>query len=334
MAVGERTSTASQDEYPADAAVWVSADGEHWDAIDDPSFSGVNGDQTDNLGKFDRFQSMRDVTAGPLGVLAVGNDEASGSVWLSPDGQSWTQVVDERWADKIWPLNAVVAGGPGWVAVGDDRDGNGWVWVSADGLEWTLIDDESFHSDAQGDRVTLTDVVNTGDRLVAVGGIGFDYERNDYERNAVWISIDGYEWHLVDTAIDASPFTTISYNAESGSLIAFTDVAWLSDDGTTWTAGSQPSPPSPSKVAFLDGWGLAAGKDLAASTWTSEDGGRSWTKALPDTPTFELNSVTVDAVPFRDRIIVVGTLGGVLARAGYGNAAGSTAEIWIATWDS
>jgi hypothetical protein len=326
VAVGERVAVASQDEYPSDAAVWVSTDGATWEAIDDPSFKGVAGDDTDGIGMFDRTQGMIDVAIGPLGVIAVGIDEASGAIWTSPDGRSWTQVRDGRLSAGPYALWRVIAGGPGWVAVGEDGQGNGWVWLSDDGIDWSIITDDTFSFDRYGAPVALWDVVAHGDQLVAVGTIG--YLDTLSLRNAVWVSDDGIDWELA--ADDGGP-AGVSRDDSRGMLVGFADTPLLSIDASRWTAGATPAPPPSAEVVFRDMWALAAGRDYAASVWVSLDGGVTWTKSNPTIPGFSDDSLTQDVAPTTDGgVVVVGTLPGVLAKAAWGEAIGSTAEIWIA----
>ena len=327
VAVGERVAVASKDEYPSDAAVWISTDGVTWEAIDDPSFKGVAGDDTDGIGMFDRTQGMLDVAIGPLGVIAVGTDEASGAIWTSPDGRSWTQVQDDRLSSSPYPLWRIIAGGPGWVAVGDDGRGNGWVWLSDDGIDWSVITDDTFSSDRYGGPVALYDVVVHGDQLVAVGTIG--YLDTPSLRNGVWVSDDGLEWELA--APDGGPALAVSRDDARGVLVGFDDTPLLSIDGFAWTEGAAPAPPPTAQVVFHDTWALAAGRDYAAGVWVSIDGGETWTQSNPTTPGFAADSLTQDVAATVDGgVVVVGTRPGVLAKAALGEANGSTAEIWIA----
>ena len=326
VAVGERVDGGSRDEYPSDAAVWVSTDGVTWEAIDDPSFKGVAGDDTDGIGMFDRSQRMTDVAIGPLGVIAVGSDEVSGAIWTSPDGRSWTEVRDSRLSVGPHALGLVIAGGPGWVVVGDDGQGNGWVWLSDDGIDWSIVTDDTFSFDRYGAPVGLNDVVAYGDQLVAVGTIG--YWDTLSLRNAVWVSDDGFDWELA--ADDGGP-VAVSRDDTRGMLVGFADTPLLSIDASRWTAGATPAPPPTAEVVFRDTWALAAGFDYAAGIWVSLDGGETWTKSNPTIPGFADDSWTQDVAPTPDGgVVVVGTRPGLLAKTSWGDAIGSTAEIWIA----
>jgi len=92
----------------------------------------------------------------------------------TPAGVTWTRIPHD---DTVFggpdnqAMNAVVAGGPGLVAVGYDGpvgDGDAAVWTSPDGVTWTRIphDDTIFGGpDIQG----MAGVAAGGPGLVAVG---------------------------------------------------------------------------------------------------------------------------------------------------------------------
>ena len=100
------------------------------------------------------------LAAGESGLVAVGADgallEENAAVWTSPDGKSWERVAD---ADGVFGgppressgpgdtfpslqfIRGVVAGGPGFVAVGEDQsqDVQAAVWTSPDGQSWSRV---------------------------------------------------------------------------------------------------------------------------------------------------------------------------------------------------
>ena len=58
---------------------------------------------------------------------------------VSPDGYVWSKVsADAFGGPDVQGMIGVVAGGPGFVAVGDDGSHAG-VWVSPDGYEWSKV---------------------------------------------------------------------------------------------------------------------------------------------------------------------------------------------------
>jgi len=196
---------------------------------------------------------------------------------------TWRRIEDTdatRFQDS--PIEAITAGGPGFIAVGTEQaataDGgfavDAVVWVSPDGETWERIDSPVFGAGAAelGDRIGqlgtqwMSEVVTNGDRIIAVG-----YE--DYAA-AVWTSVDGYTWErVVDD--DLPPGTTDSYMdavaTYEGGFIAVGrhrgDAAvWLSPDGLDWTEvvnddlrGDSDGQVSLEDVAAFDGGFVAVG---------------------------------------------------------------------------
>jgi hypothetical protein len=160
-----------------DAAVWTSADGSTWTRVpDDGTLFGGPGDQ-----------SMRAVTAGGPGLVAVGydtsTDEVGAAVWTSPDGLSWTripstlEVFDGSDARGMW---GVTADGDGLVAVGAVGNGSA-IWESADGSVWTRVPQNDGEFDADGG--VIHGIAHAGPGLVAAGQ---EYLSGDPDA-AVWV---------------------------------------------------------------------------------------------------------------------------------------------------
>ncbi len=116
---------------------------------------------------------VRPVVILVLAVLLSGcGDDAvvssTGSTFPGP-GSVWARVPDDE-AASGGRVRAVVAGGPGLVAVGtgvgEDGRSDGMVWVSADGYIWTPIDEEALG----GPAVQIISSAAVGEPgLVAVG---------------------------------------------------------------------------------------------------------------------------------------------------------------------
>jgi len=118
-------------------------------------------------------QMMGAVVAGGPGLVAVGRGEATGdsdaAVWTSVDGLTWERIPNEGsvfgGAPGYQDMVAVVAGGPGLVAVGSDRLGGGdsdaAVWISADGFTWVRVPHDEAVFGGPGDQgmsyVAVTD---------------------------------------------------------------------------------------------------------------------------------------------------------------------------------
>lgn len=168
-------------------AVWTSTDGTDWQRV---SHSDVFGRQHDDV-------TMRAVTAGGPGLVAVGHTKHSAVVWTSKDGTTWTRAKHQD--SGFEPpghssMQTVTTGGPGLVAGGfEELPGYGQVaalWTSKDGSTWTRV----HHRDATfgkiGGDTEVRSVVARGERLVAVGHA--EDASNVYA--VVWTSEDGETW--------------------------------------------------------------------------------------------------------------------------------------------
>ena len=118
----------------------------------------------------DGSQEMNGVTSWEGGFVAVGADGSdigrNAAVWVSADGLEWSRVVDPDGLDNDgWQsMNAVVAGGRGFVAVGTSAPGlhkdDAAVWTSVDGQHWSRVADDSGVFTGSGDHQMLDVVVH------------------------------------------------------------------------------------------------------------------------------------------------------------------------------
>jgi hypothetical protein len=183
-------------------AIWVSETGRDWTRIDhdDDAFGGG--------GSLASIRADGLWLAAPLGAgaVALGHVNGDWSLLRSADGYDWVRtVLDPEVFQGDWGINAVVAGGPGLVAVGnvddvpgDERDSDAAIWVSGDGLTWERIPHSEGlfgGSECQGVRTAVAN----GPLIVALGGTdpcrAAQVLPNMYNR--VWISDDGYTWQRV-----------------------------------------------------------------------------------------------------------------------------------------
>ncbi|MBN2113068.1 MAG: hypothetical protein JW785_02965, partial [Acidimicrobiia bacterium] len=115
------TSRGETEMGPADAAVWVSADGLTWERVSDAEvFGGADS------------QKINDVVRGPNGYVAVGWG-ADPAIWFSPDGIEWEQA-----SGQVPGLDSVIADADGYLALGEG------FWRSPDGRTWARIDEHGF----------------------------------------------------------------------------------------------------------------------------------------------------------------------------------------------
>ena len=140
-------------------------------------------------------------------------------------------------------MTAVVAGGPGLVAVGVDDSIGDWraaAWVSVDGAAWSRVLHQEVAFGGPDAQITSSLVVG-GPGLVAVGsewlGGGWDA--------AAWTSIDGRAWSHVqhqEAEFGGADWQTMEAVAPGPSaLVAVgSDHSGGDDDAAVWA-----SPPGP-----------------------------------------------------------------------------------------
>jgi hypothetical protein len=262
-------------------AFWTSADGRSWDPVAvEPHNAPV-----------------AEIVAGGPGFVAVTSSPAS--IWTSADGREWTRAADQpdlaggtpldlatngtvfvavggggfwrsedgvAWRRTSVPGNPgnqydVVAGGPGFVAVGSvllgSMEAKGAIWTSVDGSTWErLADDPVF------DQAEIVSVARDGDGLVAAGWRS-DIEAGWFFTPVVWRSADGLTWTratVEDSTLAPDSPPPSGPGALQGALITHVtrgDGGWLAVGGD----------------ARLDGESLRQ----RLAVWTSADGA-NWTR--------------------------------------------------------
>lgn len=168
-----------------DAAVWTSADGTTWVRQASTLFAGPGHD--DMLGVTSFGEEL--VVVG-FGTTEGGNRDAS--VWVGSGGL-WNRIEDDSLGgDGDQQMTAVLAAGPGLVAVGfDDSDGDedAAVWTSTDGRNWERVPPEAAFDGPGAQRMHSLVLV----RSVLVAGGSSETARGD-SNGAIWLSVDGKEW--------------------------------------------------------------------------------------------------------------------------------------------
>jgi actin-like ATPase involved in cell morphogenesis len=329
IAVGSSSNGGDQD-----AAVWTSADGDHWARVpDDPAIFGGAGEQ-----------NMNSVVAVGSTVIAVGWDGSAGqgldaAAWTSTDGLAWTRVKSAAFGgsgDQV--MNKAVAVGSAIIGVGYDTEaGDAAVWLS-DGTSWTRVSGQPDLGGAGSQRM----------RAVTAGGpglVGVGFESNGGEVDAaVWTSPNGTDWtrerdgalagpgeQSMSSVIQGGPGLVAAGTADRGQQ---TDAAvWTSADGVAWSKVSNRSVfgglPS-QEVRYLAPAGsllvavgtVVPGDDPDAAVWTSPDG-TAWHRVDDAPADFGGGGVQTmwGAVAFDGRLIAVGWSG----------PAGSfDAQVWTA----
>jgi len=289
----------------------------------------------------DGYQSMNAVAYDGDRFVAVGGESSGSSeraaVWTSQDGEEWTRIEDVSVPGdpELAGMNSVIAGGPGFVAVGtiwnwtgvEDQSAEPVVWTSQDGEEWTRIEDVSVPGDAE--LAGMNSVIAGGPGLIAVG---WDFNRERFEGNAVvWTSVDGTSWEHVAAQgtefsggemYDIAPYMGgyVAVGTDRDRMFTWTrgctssdecpEAAWTSPDGIVWARVDSD--------AFVLDWStmysvatsgtqiIAVGSQDHTAIWTY-DPDTKWalvphSDLLVGGPYIEVRSIAFDG----DRVVAVG----------------------------
>ena len=229
-----------------DAAVWVSADGLTWERVPhDEAVFGGEGDQV-----------MRSVVQTEDTAVIVGKSRGRAAVWVSNDGRDWTRAMIDGTPDgietELSAMSDVALGGPGLVAVGGvGFESHPAVWLSADGTMWSRLPESIGPADTgAGDGGSTVDPMT----LVAAGESGLVAIDPSVAGPVVWVSVDGFEWDMLDAMFLDAPTAThavvgdvvwdgdrlVAVGAYGGSWWPPLAVMWVSvDGGATWQVGSE-----------------------------------------------------------------------------------------------
>ena len=159
-----------------------------------------------------------------VGVDGSGED-VDAAVWTSPDGFTWSRVVDQEGLSEhgFQMMMSVTAGGPGLVAVGVDEtsvvETSAAVWVSPDGITWTRVSEgELFEVGSQ----EMRSVTAGGSGLVAVGVAEAG--------TAIWESTDGVAWTRVPLAAAVGHRELDAVTTGESALVAVGSITLLGRD--------------------------------------------------------------------------------------------------------
>jgi hypothetical protein len=216
----------------------------------------------------------------------------------APSRFDWSRVSDDTAGLRgDGHLSSVVAGGPGFVAVGSADSAA--VWTSTDGARWSRVP----HNDAIFPSGDISSVIVGGPGLVAVGT---DESEGSHDA-AVWTSPDGVTWSrgshdeavfggpgdqlMFDVAIGGPGLVAVGHDSTTGAAV------WTSVDGIIWSrvppTDSIPSGDREDSMSSVTAGGpglVAVGSnnddDYATipAVWTSPDG-INWS-VVPGEPAF------------------------------------------------
>lgn len=179
-------------------------------------------------------------------AVAVGRTEEGGGIWRplivqTLDGRRWTRSEVTGGSSVDGDVVGVVAGGPGWVAVGsvstDDRGGSaGAIWSSEDGRTWTQasLQPVSF----------IHSIAVVGGELWAIGS-------PPDGTNSLGVSTDGLTWAWRDPGLGDSANVSVARAGDewiaAGAIPLGGDellpAVWRSRNGIAWSCTLLPTPP-------------------------------------------------------------------------------------------
>lgn len=222
-----------------------------WNRVDDP-----------DLVSLARNGSMYGVIAGGPGAIAWGSVYATGPrIWTTTDGLDWTAATIDAAGDadaaqgNPGEVLDVIAGGPGYVAVGvyvrAGGDGNtSIVWTSPDGITWRRV-----AGDPALARSMMSSIVSWKGELFAYGCA--NVSPIDCGPQRVWASSDGLSWEIIEPTLPTGTNTVSDVRAGPDELWGLArlssgdetlpedsdtpHVLVSSTDGRTWTRSSLPA---------------------------------------------------------------------------------------------
>ena len=226
-------------------AVWTSPDGFSWTRVpDSPVLTAM---------------AAVAITDGPAGLVAVGGSRPPGSgsadailaalpagaghaaVWTSRDGRSWAKVDDQA-VFAQGAMADVVAGGPGYVALGGDDcstlcpQPGPLIWTSIDGQKWRFVDPRSMQPTGPGIGYALA----TGPGgVIEAGGFGDDGHGSSV--SVAWRSVDGVHWTRAVIGLSGGGATGMTAVGDLG-FIAIGQGIWGTADGRGWVSLSTIEP--------------------------------------------------------------------------------------------
>ena len=168
---------------------------------------------------------IHDAAVGDQGYALVGSTDDGNGIWFSPDGITWTGVLDAPGDDA--PFRTIDYGRGVFVA---DGGASPHVWYSKDGLTWSPADITPADDGPQASWWNIQ-MTHAGRFFAWVNQPGL-----------IWTSGDGRSWSpLPDESPFTRPSTEIDWLADGptgfmfGGFLEHRPEVWVSSDGITWT---------------------------------------------------------------------------------------------------
>lgn len=158
------------------------------------------------------------------------SNRKGGAVWLSEDGETWTQVPESMFGSGVAMLTGVADNGSRLVTVGImggalpnmSPHGRAAVWISDDdGGSWTRVPDDESVFGGEGQHL-MWSVIATDSGFVAAG-------------DDLWTSPDGLAWNRVGPMEQVRRVVRGADGYLAVGLTSHTTAMWTSADGLSWT---------------------------------------------------------------------------------------------------
>jgi len=192
------------------------------------------------------------------------------------------------------------------------------IWVSANAVDWVEAD---VPTPPAGLGFTVFDIVDTGDRLVALAAGGLA-EGSGAFATMIYVSDDGLTWREAEATPGVETAALFTIVRLGDRLVALGQEVWVSDDhGLTWVQAADRAEVDGTMgtAAEHDGLLVAAGQagqsditELPFLVWTSTDAGETWDRSEVDAGASDLT---------------FGPDGRILMSV-YAGASGSESAIW------
>jgi hypothetical protein len=244
-------------------AFWSSADGLSWTrSPSDPAFVDTTAGRLAERGN----RVVLAAYSCPPGGIYCGDS----LLFVTVAGGTWQAAT----GITAGSYEAVVAGGPGFVAVGTDQEVGGVsavVATSIDGFSWT----ETMPGAMTG--ATIGGLAAGPARLVAVGQVA--------GQPAVWTSSDGRTWTRISSPPTGGTLTDVAQVDANWVAVgsgAGRAMAWTSSDGTAWRpvpAGAGLDGSTVDRIEVVGSEFVALGQSTPrdGAAWLSVDG-TSWSR--------------------------------------------------------
>jgi hypothetical protein len=233
------------------------------------------------------------------GFAAVGGDT---NLWLSNDGLTWKRATGA----PRYP--GIVAIGGDLLAVGQDSGGYGpWLWRTTDGITWTRISVPFGVSYAGGltaggpGVVAAVALAADSGAPPGLSGIYFTTDVQTWTQAtlpsdlaaASNVYVDSFIGGFVAVGLVSDPNGSETYTSDAGTERRYSERAWISRDGLTWSLYEPVIPPSETQGALPWTWmqlgRLGAGDGRIYST----DHGVTWLADKDNIPSWLFGDRTV-----------------------------------------